>query len=96
MEYGGCFLGMSVDLSGVRHFLCAGLGDTQRQPAEPGVWLVHEYTSEPYCVVVQKGVDEDALHFRMTPSGLNPWQRLEDFWPTKEYPELDIACWKLN
>lgn len=85
---------MPVDTASIRRFLLARLGEPTPQPTEAGLWMVHEFTGEPYFVVVQPGPSEDALHYRQTPNTSGEWLRLQDSWPTVEYPDLDIACWR--
>ena len=65
------------------------------KPSGPGIWLVHEASREPYVVAVGPTPIDDRIHFRRT---LENWDTaaLLDTWPTTDYPESDIACWRIG
>ncbi len=88
MPYDQSFSGQAA----LRHVLNEKLGLHVNKPDSVGLWLVHNgaFAPEPYFVIVRDVSGE--LYWDC---GQAKNLYLDATWPTKEYPELDIACWKL-
>jgi hypothetical protein len=70
----------------------------QNKPDGVGLWLVHDRIMaprEPYFIIVELVVQFDELVWRRTGS-TGQWNPLSTDWPTVEFPEMDVACWRID
>lgn len=87
------------DASHLRQILVEKLGlQYLTMPDSVGLWLIHNRTMaphDPYIIVVIDEPLTESFLWRLTRSG-GDWLAMRNEWPTVEYPEIDIACWKLQ